>query len=37
MKGKDWFVLLGAVAIGVVLYQQYLNPECRWCGVALQA
>ncbi len=36
MNGKQWFALLGSVAIGVYVYQRLLNPRCRWCDQALQ-
>ncbi len=37
MNGKQWFVFLGLVALGVFAYQKFLNPRCRWCGAALVA
>ncbi len=36
MNGKQWFTFLGVVAIGIYLYQRFLNPRCKWCNQALK-
>lgn len=36
MNGRQWFVALGALAVGIYLYKRFLNPRCGWCGAALQ-
>lgn len=35
MDEKKLFTLLGLLAMGIFLYQRFLNPQCRWCGAAI--
>lgn len=35
MDEKKLFTLLGLVAMGILLYQRFLNPRCRWCDAAI--
>jgi hypothetical protein len=36
MNGKQVFMFLGMVAIGIYVYQRFLNPRCTWCDQALK-